>query len=774
MKNLDWQQLLDRLSEMATSQRAHDLLKSTRPLADAREAEASFAEIFEAQSLYQQGRRPHMESLDMTALWLPRLEKEATLKTLELKDVRHFCIEIIALNELLRPVKNDWAERTLRRLMRADEALSAIDQIMTSDGEIRSDASQTLFQLFNEKKQIVRQTQSLLDKLIHQHELETVLQDRYVTNREGRWVLPVQSGRQHQFEGIIHASSHSKQTVFMEPKEIIPLNNRLRQIEVDIEEEIERLLRALSEYLRLQISGFRESEAALLATDVRLSHAQLASQMNAQTVTFSDGEICLPDLKHPLLALANPEVVPNDIELNMQNRLLLLSGPNAGGKTVLLKAVGLAAQMARCGLLVATSQPARLPFFKDLFVGVGDSQSVDEHLSTFAAHLKILSTAATKSGKNSMVLIDEICGSTDPEEGTALARAFIERLASTGCFGVITSHLGPLKQGWSTGSGVINGSLEYDTKSGQPTYRFVLGIPGQSLALQTAKRVGIDSAIIERALEYLSPGTKRYHSGLEEIESIREELRRQQTQLRAKIKDMEEAQKKFERESMDLEREKSARIEKAVQQAETKIQKMIEESQVEDVFKRHERLTQIRNSMPEIIRAQSGSGVNAEPQKVTSAKDFAEFFPPGSRVFVNTIGRDGIVQSAPNNKGEVAILSQSMRLQIHWQNLNPAQKATNPTRDLARRAGVQTATAASDRQVDVRGKTLEEAIHKLEEALDQATLNQEGRIKVIHGHGTDTLKKGIRNFLTRSVYVTKWFAGSADSGGDGVTWVELA
>src|SRR5665213_2251150 len=297
MNNLDWDEILTRLAGFATSQAARELLAQLQPLESPRAAEKSFAEISETVAILELGRRPFMESLDLYTVWHQRLAKGAVLKTLELKDLRHFCLEILALREVLKEHSSPWAKSVSMGLMDATEPLSAIDQIMTPEGDIRNDASQELFQLFNEKNQVVRQTQGILDRLIRQHEMEPVLQDRYVTNREGRWVLPVRSGKQHSFEGIIHASSQSKQTVFMEPKEIIPLNNRLRQIEVDMEEEIERLLRQLSEYLLRRITEFETSRKLLLEGDLRFAQAQLAAHMNAQAPVFDENEIAMTDIK---------------------------------------------------------------------------------------------------------------------------------------------------------------------------------------------------------------------------------------------------------------------------------------------------------------------------------------------------------------------------------------------------------------------------------------------------------------------------------------------
>ncbi len=771
MTNLDWDEILNRLSDLATSQGAREKLHALRPLTGPEEARASFAEIHEAMEILALGRRPFMESLDLYSIWHQRLSKGATLKTLELKDLRHFCLEILALHETLKDHPTPWARSVVAQLMDATEPLSAIDQIMTPEGDIRSDASETLYKLFHEKNQVVRQTQGILDRLIRQHEMEPVLQDRYVTNREGRWVLPVRSGKQNSFEGIIHASSQSKQTVFMEPKEIIPLNNRLRQIEVDTEEEIDRLLRQLSEYLLRRNPEFETSRAVLFNCDMRFAQAQLATHMQASPCVFDENEIHLTDLKHPLLLLANIDVIPNSVHLESKRRILLLSGPNAGGKTVLLKSVGLAAQMARCGLLIAAAEGSKLPFFSHVHVAVGDSQSVDQHLSTFAAHLKILSEAAQAKGPTALLLIDEICGSTDPEEGTALARAFIQTYAASGSFGVITSHLGPLKLGWTPDSGVVNGSLEYDTRSGKPTYMFLMGVAGQSLALQTARRVGVDAKIIDRAMEFLSPEMKKYHTGLSEVEQMKDELRGLREQLNQESKEAKKEKSKYHALSAKFEKERELMLAASVKRAEKKIDTMIEHTKVDDIFRRHERLEQIKTEMPEIVKASPRAATPVT--KIETAEDFARVFPPGSKVFASTIGRDAVVQSLPNSKGEVAVLSNSMRLMVSYTQLRGAQTAANPTTEIVRRAGETSSPLDQDRAVDVRGRAMDEALLQLETQLDTAALNQESRIKIVHGHGTDTLKKGIRNYLSRSVYVKKWKAGTPETGGDGVTWVEL-
>jgi DNA mismatch repair protein MutS2 len=775
---LDWKEILNKLESFATSDRARVKLSNLVPLASPQEALDSVSEIQEASMILSHGERPFMESLDFFSPWFQRLKREAVLTTLELKDVRRFCLETLALSEVLRPLEGSLVLSLKTKIMDAAAPLSAIDTLMTPEGEIRSDASENLYNLYREKNSQTRLLQTTLDKIVHKHQMESVLQDKYVTTREGRWVLPVRGGMQHQFPGIIHASSQSKQTVFMEPEEVIPLNNRLRQLDVEIEAEIERLLIALSQYLQTQLSDFQMTSEALLNADIRLAQAKLADTLQAQPCRFSENQIELNEVRHPLLVLKTEKVIANSVKLSTDKRILLLSGPNAGGKTVLLKSVGLAAQMARCGLPICADEGSVLPFFTNIQVAVGDAQSVDAQLSTFAAHLKILNAATLLKPQNptssspNLLLIDEICGSTDPEEGAALARSFIETYSKNGVFAVITSHLGPLKVGWSVDSGVTNGSLEYNSHSGQPTYQFFMGIPGQSLALQTAKRVGVSETIINRAMDFLSPEAKLQHQHLREIESLKDELQELRQNLQAEAKEVRDSKRKYQELIQKFRAEKDEWLGRTVKKAEKKIDNLLELAQVDSVFKKHEKLSQIRHELPEVVKASTVQPLVR--RKVESAEDFEKIYPPGSKVFIPSIAQEGVIQGKANSKGELPVLSHSMRLFVHWQQLKPPQNSVNPTAQIVRRSSTVTVSLSdSERVIDLRGFTVDEAISQLESQLDAASVAQEDRVKIIHGHGTEALKRAVRSYLSRSVYVKKWKAAAEVGGGDGLTWAEL-
>lgn len=781
IKNLDWNEILERLQNYSTSEITKtEVSANTQPLASVAQAEKSFYEIESASHVISSGVRPHMESLDLFEVWYTRLKKNAVLKTLELKDVRHFCLETIALKEALKVQETAWAKEIFDDIFDAEEPLSAIDGLITPSCDIRMDASETLYRLSKEKDTLSKQIQHQMDRLIKDHDIEHMLQDKYVTTREGRWVIPIKGGLKHYVPGVVHASSQSKQTVYIEPESTIPSNNRLRQIDVEIEEEIERLLVEISAYLHTLKTQFEKTKKILLSMDIILAKAQLTVQLGAEPCNFipegsptENFEVHLKELFHPLLKFAGKNPITNTIQLDVKKSILLLSGPNAGGKTVLLKAIGLAAQMARCGLPICASRESVLPFFANIATCIGDAQSVDEDLSTFAAHLKHLDLAVQLKGANNLVLIDEICGSTDPEEGSALARAFINEYAKNKVYGVITSHLSPLKTGWSPEDVIKNGSLEYDTHTGKPSYNFLSGIPGDSLALLTAKRVGVSASILAHAHEYLSPLAKQKISSLEEIENLKKDIAGLQAKYRKDIKDVEKRKHELDEQIKKFEETKERELEKALKQAAQNVESVISEAKAKETLDKHRKLQEIKFNLPEIVKG-GASQSNTDSKKIQTAEEFAAKFPPGTKIFVNSINQDGIIQSTPNSKGEVYVLSQSIRLQVHWNELKPAHKYTNPTSQLVRRSGSSSVSLVDqDRTVDLRGKTVEEALSTLEMALDLASNQEEDRLKVIHGHGTEALKKSVRSYLSRSVYVKKWKAGGSESGGDGVTWVEL-
>ncbi len=758
LKNLDWHETLEKIQGYASSLRAKEIILNTRPHKSADLAQKQVHEIVDATQVVSLDFRPSIESLDTYHTWFERLRKKATLRGPEFQDIRRFCFDVISLQKTLSSFQNTWTQSTFKKLLDPTKILSSIDQIFTYEGEIRSDASETLYKLFNEKRSLEKQIRNTLDKFVKAYELEHMLQDKYVTNREGRWVLPVKSGKQHQFDGIIHDASQTKQTVFMEPREVIAINNRLKEVEGDIEKEIERLLVQLTHY----VSGFSDpieiAQSTLLEADVRLAQAQFCLKIQGSTFEFSETHLRLEELRHPLLSFQSVRsIVSNTVEFEPGKRILILSGPNAGGKTVLLKAIGLAAQMARCGLPLPAFSTSQIPFFKNIVIGIGDTQSVGEHMSTFAAHLKVLSKALEATGPHDLILIDEICGSTDPEEGAAIARSFIEHYAAQGVYAVITSHLGPLKQIWPQESPIICGSMEFHEK---PTYKLFMGIHGRSFALKTAKSAGVPESVISKAMSFLSQESRTREENLDELEAYKEQVAVLSEKLKTETQLMEMNKNKYKDLLKKFEIEKKVYLEKAVERAEKKLEKLIEE------FRSNPNVSKIKTQFPEVIKSTGAA------KSVLTIEDFQKQFPPGSSAYIVTLGQDGIIQGLPNAKGDVTVLSRSMRLQVHWKDIRSSQSAMAQI-PVPQKLSMQQ-LPQDEVEVDLRGMTTDQAIDELEKVLDKALQDQVDQIKIIHGHGTEVLKKSIRNYLSRSVYIQKWKAGSVGGNDDGVTFAVLS
>ncbi|MCB9072728.1 MAG: Smr/MutS family protein [Bdellovibrionaceae bacterium] len=766
LENLDWPRIVKHLSSFATSGEGKDALLETAPLATANDAQILFRITGQATEVLERGERPFMESLDLFPSWFIRLEKQSQLKALELKDARLFFIEALTLQKILKGVSNSWAQEQLTKLFEVKEPLSAIDQLITPSAEIRVDASEKLYNLHNEKKNLTQKIQSSLNALVKSHDNENILQDKFVTNREGRWVIPVKSGMRHDLPGIIHATSASKQTVFMEPQAIVPLNNQLKQVEAEIDDEIDRLLNEISQYLFTLLHKIQTAKNVLLESDICFARAQFAITLDAKPIEFSEKDIELNNVKHPLMLINGEKVIPNSVRLTPTERILLLSGPNAGGKTVLLKCIGLAAQMARCGLLVCTEKSSRLPFFKNIIVAVGDSQSVDSQLSTFVGHLQALNQACLVGGPDSLVLIDEICGSTDPEEGSALARGFINYYAKMGLYGIITSHLGPLKSGWTEDSGVINGSMEYNRETGTSTYHFIRGIPGQSLAFSTAKRIGVIPEVFHDAQNFLSPETRKRFETLDEIEKAKEQILILRKELKEKISATEAEKLVLKKKLTEFEKDRDKRLEEEVRKIKARLEEETQKGNVDKIFSDHERRSSIVTDFPEIVKA---------PKEEDYTLDrFARAFPPGSVVYVPTLQRDAIVQGQPSKQGEVPILAGSMRLVLQWDQLKPPKKATNPLSKRTFQTQMYVDTIDKGDTLDVRGKNVNQAIEELEKFIDRALTQRIDRIRIIHGHGSEALKKSIRSHLSRSTYVNRWSSSQETTGDDGITLAYIA
>lgn len=780
MNELDWLELTGHIESHCFTDSGKDWLAAQKPFQNPEPALKRQDEILQFMNAIQSARLTvRLQSLDMTQNWLRRVEKNQVLNLLDLKDLRLFLEDIADVTQQLSALIDlKYFKSLSASIFDPESILTYIDMVMSDTGEIRSDASETLFKLFNEKKSLHNQVKNILNKIVKDQDLEGILQDRFVTTREGRWVLPVISGMRHDFGGIIHDSSQSKQTVFMEPQAAIPINNKAAEIENKIQAEIERILKDLSEHIHHEYKSLAKAFESLKELDGLNAIAIFSLKAELKEFQWADPntpELFLPECRNPLLVIENPGVVANGVELNAKNRILILSGPNAGGKTVLLKSIGLACEMARWGWPVCTQGTAIIPFFENIFISIGDEQNIEESLSSFGGHLKKLNEATALKGSAQLLLIDEICGATEAQEGAALARAFIEEYRSNAVFGVITSHLAPLRSHWS--EGVINGSMQYDPHKSQPTFRFVMGLAGESLAIPTAKRYGVSSHIIERATGYLTPEAQRKFSGLEEIETTKNKLVELQNEYKQKLQALNNEKYNLEKQIQTFENDKASFFKDNLNDYQKQIEELIKFDGLKSKFDNIKNLEKLKGTLPNIVKfspSQSAEGQELSPE------NFEKRCPPGTPVFLKSLKKQAIVQGKPNAKNEVPVLSQSMRIQVpisdivlsaNNQTSSKSMASFNPSLKIvtSKKESMET-----ERTVDLRGKTIAEALDTLEDEVDRAVTHNLLKLKIIHGHGTqDRLKKSVRTYLSRNTFVKAWLSGRAYNESDGVTIAEL-
>ena len=788
---LDWPELLARLAVEAQSQRGKQRCLGLLPATTRSEAARRMAEVAEAAALLRAGETLPALPFPEIEAFLDAAETGVPLGPEELKQVAAQCeVAANARRHLLR--LGPEAARTgpsATRLSAIATRLSSHEEIVFSardtfdaTGELRDSASPELFRLRRERDQVATRVREQAERLLRSEAYAPYLQDDYVTLREDRFVLPLRASFKSMGLGIVHDTSRSGETVFVEPTQIVELNNRLKVAEIEIRRESRRILEELAQIIAGAAPALRADREILTELDVIFAGARVGLAYDGVEVELTREPVLdLRGLRHPLLALraAAPvrdkvrererQVVANDVALGTlpgksEARILVVSGPNAGGKTVLLKAVGLAAISARAGLLVPAEAGSRLGFFERVLVDVGDQQSVASDLSTFSAHLaniaRILAGAAgdlpPEPGREQphvLCLCDELMAGTHPEQGAALARATLETLAATRALVITTTHYDSLKGLTEGDPRFRNAGMEYDLDNLRPTFRLRDGLPGRSYALDIAQRMGLPAAVLERAralVGHSSLGLEEVLQKLEEREgrlaAAEAALETARAELEARVLEERAAAQALSRRERDLAQKTREVIDNAVRDARDAISEI-----VRDVRRRRtvEAADTARRKLEETAsRAQAGLPEPSKPEfDVARLKE---------ALANRALGMRAEPRPGPQTGGKAGKSS------------SPPKTALAGDEPPAPAALVTRATS-----VDVRGLRADEALHEVEAFLDRAALEGADTIAVIHGHGTGALRKVVRELLATSPYVERFRSGGPGEGGDGVSIVSL-
>lgn len=602
----------------------------------------------------------------------------------------------------------------------------------------------------------------------------------YVTRFGDRFVACVPAAGFARKRGIVHDTSNSGQSLFVEPLEACEGNNLLMELRATAFEEERRILRELAEAVAASAEALVATEATLAQLDVLRARARWGNELGALALLPSEGPLRLMQARHPLLALGERRdtVVPLDLELADEGRILLVSGPNMGGKTILLKTVGLAVAMAHAALPVLALEGSSVPPMDEIVVDLGDEQSVDQGLSTFAAHLQRLRSMAEAAGPRSLMLADELGAGTDPEEGAALGRALVEHFAQHRAWGVLTTHLGSLKRVATEVAGVVNGSLEFDLETLTPRFRFLPGIPGASHALSVASRLGFPQALLDRARTLTPDETRALErllsevgSSLSQMQNERLELARARAEADAAAASNRAAAEDTRKTLADLRRRLTAESEALLARSRDLWQTVQREARKAD--KSRANADALKQSMEAIER--EGEALHRKAREAGGAEvaDPAKPFEVaiGRRVRVLDLGVEADIASLPDAEGRVQLRRGNWNIQSHVNRLAAAEAAAVPTR-----APVASFTPAEDSprlEVDLRGMEVDEALREVDHGLDRAVLAGIGELRIIHGIGKGILKAAVERHLRSHSQVESSRMGEGNEGGRGVTVARL-
>ena len=791
---LEWPRLLEALAGHARSTMGAARCRSLELATDLEDAELRQQETTEMGQLQESGETPPTLAFPDIRDPLARAKKGAALEVLELRD----CAVVLGLlEESGRFVVRHQSEApalasvaySLLSVGELRPVKAALDTAIHQDGSIKESATPELRRLTHQAQALKQQMRHQVDQILHSRRYEDILQEQYFAQREGRYVIPVKTDMRGRVSGIVHDVSASGATVFIEPRELVELNNSIKVADLEIEREVRRILRELSALVAAQAEVVLAGLDALAELDGIAARASFGRQLKAHPVEINaEGRVRLLQARHPLLVLGKEQVVANDILLDESIQVLVISGPNTGGKTVTLKIVGLFALMVRAGLHLPCDEESEMAFFSDLYADIGDAQDLARDLSSFSAHMTQMiqlldETDCQRRGdepaepRQWLVLLDEPVTSTDPTEGAALAEALLCRLATLGMKVVATTHYGSLKALAHTMPGFANAAVEFDVATLSPTYRLFMGVPGGSSALEIAGRLGMDRALLDEA---------------------RQKLHKDERVMEAMLHDLQATQRKL---TDDLARAVEARreAEQAEQRAKAQLARLEEtEREAQKGLKRKlsEQFSRARAEVQATVDAVKGEQklikAKAAKQRLfeLEAKTRAELSPPGTpiplaqlgvgdQVEISGLGMTGTLLEAPQGKKRVRVKVGEGELLATVANLVGLARGqaapSKPAPPSSPRRFPSGGGLGLDEQtvVDVRGKAADEALNDVVAALDRATLSGAPFLRIIHGHGTGKLKATLREYLKDSPYVAGTRPGDRAEGGDGVTIATL-
>ncbi|MCB5233738.1 MAG: endonuclease MutS2 [Candidatus Cloacimonetes bacterium] len=674
------------------------------------------------------------------------------------------------------------AKKIVKRLTAIPEIMQGFQRIFDLEGEVKDDASPELKKIRRGLYSLRGRIQKTMQSLLNEPRMESHLQDKFVTQRDDRYVLPIRESSAPAVKGIILSRSQSKSTVFIEPAEVVPLNNELQLLKEDEKREVHRILSEFSLFIRGKKRELLLNMKVMADLDFLYGVARLCNLIRANVPKMShQAKLHLISARHPLLILRKHaesgergyhEVIPFDLKLGGDYNLMLLSGPNTGGKTVLMKAVGLITLMAMSGLPVPADEESTIGCFTGIYADIGDDQSIENALSTFSSHLDKIGKMLQKADENSLILIDEIGAATDPQQGSALAQAILERLAELGAKGIVTTHYTALKVFAETNDSCVNASMQFDMKSLVPTYRFSVGIPGDSYAIEVAASLGMDEAMITRAKELSGSQNLEFGQLIKTLQEQRKELGKQIYQYELSGRNLQVRVQELEAKEEEWEKELKARRQKHLRDLQNELisfQKLYnkEISGIRELEKAERKRVSERklhdiNVQAEKLQKEMDSLDAQDRSRLTNPQ-------PGDRTWVAGFGAEGVITAISAKNATVDI--NGFSVQTARENLFQSEQKAKTEVPVV--SGISEVKVRPATELMLLGLTFDEAMPLIDEFLDNAALSGFSRLRIVHGKGTGVLRKKVRDYLRRKSIVKSIDTPPPFEGGNGVSIVTI-
>lgn len=778
-KCLELDKILLLLADETSIERSREAALALEPSSGLFEANELLAETNDAHMLVGRFGTPSFGTVrDMTNA-IRRAQAGAVLNTLELLRIAELLRVIRSLEEWRKKSASIETKLDMRFNMLAPNKYleTKITTSILSEDEIADTASHNLQDIRRKISIASSKVRERLDKIIHSASYQKFLQDSIVTIRGGRFVIPVKAEFRSSVPGLVHDTSASGATVFIEPMGVVEANNDIRILRSKEQAEIERILANLSAEIGAYADSMCKSYDILVQLNLIFAKANLAYKMKATApILNANGRIKIKKARHPLI---DPEkVVATDIELGTSFDTLVITGPNTGGKTVTLKTIGLFSLMAMCGLMIPASDNSELSVFDDVLADIGDEQSIEQSLSTFSAHMTMIIQILKRANDRSLVLIDELGSGTDPAEGAALATAILERLRSMGVRLAATTHYDEIKRFALETNGVENGCCEFDIKTLRPTYRLLIGMPGRSNAFAISKSLGIDDEIIARAEELVSQENTRFEEVVKKLEDSRsvleEKLIEAENTKRESEQILKEANEKAERIEKDAKNEldlAKAQAGNIVQKARAQVYALLDE--LEAVKKKKNVTAEDKAKLKAGIRNMENDADPIERRK-NDEYVLPRKLKKGDNVLIFDIDKKGIILDIDETAQNALVQAGIVKMRVEFSNLRLLKEDTvkKPIRKSTRTVKTDVSRTAST-EVDVRGQTAMEAIMSVDNAIDSAILMNLNTLTIIHGKGTGVLRKEIQAHLKKHPSIRSYRLGTYGEGDAGVTIAEL-